>query len=439
MMRRYHLSLLATAILAACGPAGGPPVPDRAPLAALRHSLDSLVNDRAFANALVGVLIFDPATGDTLYSRNAGKVFMPASNQKILSGAVALAKLGPDYRFNTVIAKRGVQRAEVLAGDLIVIGNGDPTISDRFHGNAERAMDAIADSIKARGITRVTGSLRQGGNAFPDSIYGYGWELDDISGSSGAPVDELLYNEGMVRRAATVNGRDTTISVATRTPGYAYLSALYLALSRRGVTVDGLVGLEVDSLTAPYDTLYAFQSPPLREILPPFLKPSQNQIGEVLIKTLGREITGVGTADSGAAVMRRQLAAWGVDSTGVVVYDGSGMSRHNLVSPETILKVLLAMMRDSATFAVFEESLPVAGVDGTIRNRMRNTAAAGNLRAKTGTLEFVRSLSGYVSTADDRLLVFAFLTNHFTVPVSEVTRLQDAMGVLLANYQSPSG
>jgi D-alanyl-D-alanine carboxypeptidase/D-alanyl-D-alanine-endopeptidase (penicillin-binding protein 4) len=243
----------------------------------------------------------------------------------------------------------------------------------------------------------------------------------------------------MVRRAATINGRDTTVSVATRTPGYAYLTALYLALSRRGVTVDGLVGLDVDSLTVPYDTLYAFQSPPLRDILPPFLKPSQNQIGEILIKTLGREITGVGTADSGAAVMRRQLAEWGVDSTGVVVYDGSGLSRHNLTSPETVLKVLLAMMRDSATFAVFDEALPVAGVDGTIRNRMRNTAAAGNLRAKTGTLEFVRSLSGYVSTADERLLVFAFLANHFTVPVSEVTRLQDAMGVLLANYRSPPG
>jgi len=438
-MRRFYLPLIGAALLAACGPVGGPPVPDRAPLAALRHSIDSLVSDPVFANAQIGVLIFDPATGDTLYSRNAGKVFMPASNQKILSGAVALVQLGPDYRFNTVIAKRGPQRGEVLDGDLLVIGNGDPTISDRFHGSAERAMDAIADSIIARGVKRVTGSLRQGGNAFSDSIYGYGWEWDDLSGSSGAPVDELLYNEGMVRRAATINGRDTTVAVATRTPGYAYLSALYLALSRRGAMVDGLVGLDVDSLTVPYDTLYAFQSPPLRDILPPFLKPSQNQIGEVLIKTLGREITGVGTADSGAAVMRRQLAEWGVDSTGVVVYDGSGMSRHNLVSPETVLKVLLAMMRDSATFAVFDESLPVAGVDGTIRNRMRNTAAAGNLRAKTGTLEFVRSLSGYVSTADDRLLVFAFLANHFTVPVAEVTRLQDAMGVLLANYRSPPG
>jgi D-alanyl-D-alanine carboxypeptidase/D-alanyl-D-alanine-endopeptidase (penicillin-binding protein 4) len=360
---------------------------------------------------------------------------MPASNQKVLTAAVALAQLGPDYRFTTVIGTRGTRKDSVLTGDLIVVGTGDPTISDRFHGNAATAMEAIADSIRARGITRVTGALVQGGNAFPDSIYGYGWEWDDLTGSSGAPVDELLYNEGMVQRPAVIDGRDTTIRVATRTPGYAYLSALYLALSRRRVGVEGLVRLEIDTLAAPYDTIYTFQSPPLSEILKHFMKPSQNQIGEVLLKTVGREKTGIGVADSGAAVITRQLYDWGVDSSGVIVYDGSGLSRHNLVSPETMVKTLVAMMRDSTTFAVFYDALPIAGVDGTIRNRMTGTPAENNLRAKTGTIEFVRSLSGYVSTATDDLLVFALLTNHFTVPVSEVTQLQDAIGVLLANYR----
>jgi D-alanyl-D-alanine carboxypeptidase/D-alanyl-D-alanine-endopeptidase (penicillin-binding protein 4) len=435
MSMRSAFALTFAVAVGACGPAGGPPSPQRAPLQALRSSIDSLVSDPKFANAQIGVLIVDPATGDTLYSRNAGKLFMPASNQKILTGAVALAQLGPDYRYRTVIAKRGAQRDSILEGDLIVIGRGDPTISDRFRGSATAAMDSIADSIRGRGITRVTGVLRQGGNAFPDSIYGYGWEWDDLTGSSGAPIDELLFNEGMVQRPAKIDGRDTTISVATRTPGYAYLSALYLALSRRGVAVEGLVDLAVDSLAAPVDTIYAFDSPPLREILPRFLKPSQNQIGEILLKTVALERTGVGTADSGRAVMRRQLFDWGVDSAGIVYYDGSGLSRHNLVSAETLVRTLVAMMRDSATFAVFHDALPIAGVDGTIRTRMAETPAANNLRAKTGTLEFVRSLSGYVSTADDRLLVFSLLSNHFTVPVRDVTRLQDAIGVLLASYR----
>ncbi len=427
--------LLVSVIVAACGPAGAPPSPARTTLETLRHSIDSLVNDPKFANAQLGLLIVDPKTGDTLYSRNAGKLFMPASNQKIITSAVALTQLGPDYRYQTVIAKRGTLKDSVLNGDLIVIGRGDPTMSDRVYGNAANEMAAIADSIRARGIRRVTGSLRQGGNAFPDSIYGYGWEWDDIGGESGAPVDELFYNEGMVQRAMKVGGRDTVVSVATRTPGYVYLSAMYGALTQRGITVDGLVNLTADSLAAPYDTVYVVTSPPLREILKYFLKPSQNQIGEALLKTVGLEKTGIGSADAGAEIETTQLREWGVDSTQVVVYDGSGLSRHDLVSPETIVKVLTAMQKDTA-FSVYYDAFPIAGVDGTIRTRMKGTPAENNLRGKTGTIEFVRSLSGYVDTADGERLVFSFLSNHFTTPVSEITRVQDAVGALLAGYRS---
>ena len=430
-MKKAALLLLLTA----CAPAASPPTPVVTPLESLRHSIDSLVNDPKFANAQIGLLIVNPKTGDTIYSRNAGKLFMPASNQKILTSAVALAQLGPDYRYHTVIAKRGELKDSVLTGDLIVIGRGDPTMSDRVHGSAANAMAAVADSIRARGITRVTGALRQGGNAFPDSIYGYGWEWDDIGGESGAPIDELLFNEGMVQRAAKIDGRDTVISIATRTPGYVYLSALYTALLQRGVRIDGLVNLTADSLSLPYDTVYVIESPPLREILKVFMKPSQNQIGEALLKTIGLEKTGIGSADAGAEVITTQLRDWGVDSSEVVVYDGSGLSRHDLVTPRTIVKILSAMRKDTA-FSVYYDAFPIAGVDGTIRSRMKGTAAENNLRGKTGTIEFVRSLSGYVDTADGQRLVFSFLSNHFTTPVSEITRVQDAVGALLASYRS---
>ena len=432
MKHRVLVTLLG---LCACAPAASPPSPVLGPREALRHAIDSLVSDPQFENAHLGLLIVNPETGDTLYSRNAGKLFMPASNQKILTSAVALAQLGPDYRYHTVIAKRGELKDGVLTGNLIVIGRGDPTMSDRVHGSAAREMAAIADSIKARGITRVTGTLRQGGNAFPDSIYGYGWEWDDISGESGAPIDELLFNEGMVQRAAKIEGRDTVISVATRTPGYVYLSALYGALSQRGVRVEGLVDLNADSLSTPYDTVYVIQSPPLREILKVFMKPSQNQIGEALLKTLGLEKAGIGSADAGAEIITSQLRQWGVDSTDVVVYDGSGLSRHDLVTPRAIVKILSAMRKDTA-FSVYYDAFPIAGVDGTVRSRMKGTPAENNLRAKTGTIEFVRSLSGYVDTADGQRLIFSFLSNHFTTPVSEITRVQDAVGALLASYRS---
>jgi D-alanyl-D-alanine carboxypeptidase/D-alanyl-D-alanine-endopeptidase (penicillin-binding protein 4) len=184
--------------------------------------------------------------------------------------------------------------------------------------------------------------------------------------------------------------------------------------------------------------VYTFVSPPLREILRYFLKPSQNQIGEALFKTLALEKTGVGVADSGAAVITRQLRAWGVDSAGVVVYDGSGLSRHDLVSPQTLVTILSAIQRDTA-FAAFYDALPIAGVDGTIRSRMKGTPAAGNMHAKTGSIEFVRSLSGYVNDADGDRLIFSFLSNHFTVPASEIYRAMDAVGALLAGYRGPAG
>lgn len=183
------------------------------------------------------------------------------------------------------------------------------------------------------------------------------------------------------------------------------------------------------------DTLHSFLSPPLREILRHFEKPSQNQIGEILIRTLGRERAGVGVADNGAAVISRQLLSWGAERDGFFVYDGSGLSRHNLVSPETIVRTLVGISRDTA-FAVFLDALPVAGVDGTLRTRMVGTSAASNMRAKTGTIEFVRSLSGFITTADGERLVFSMLSNHFIVPVREITRVQDAIGATLANYKS---
>jgi D-alanyl-D-alanine carboxypeptidase/D-alanyl-D-alanine-endopeptidase (penicillin-binding protein 4) len=384
----------------------------------------------------MGILVVNPQSGDTLFSRNAGKLFMPASNEKIITGSVALALLGPDYWYKTAFVSRGAVRDSVLDGDLIVIGRGDPTVSNRAQqGNAITWMTRVADSLAARGIKRVAGALVRGGNAFPDSIYGYGWEWDDLSGDSGAPVDELLYNEGMTKVTARIAGRDTTVEIATRTPGRTYLEALASALSARGIVVDRAVSDSTADIVAPgADTLFVVSSPPLREILRYLEKPSQNQIAEILLHTIGLERTGVGSADSGAAVVSRQLITWGAEPDGFFVYDGSGMSRHDLVSPETIVRTLVAIQRDTA-FQVFYDALPVAGVDGTLRTRMVGTRAAGNMHAKTGTLEFVRSLSGYVIDADGDRLVFSLLHNHFTVSVDSVSKFQNAVGVLLANYR----
>jgi D-alanyl-D-alanine carboxypeptidase/D-alanyl-D-alanine-endopeptidase (penicillin-binding protein 4) len=405
--------------------------------AELRHEIDSLTSQPVFRNAQWGVLIVNPRTGDTLYSKNAGKLFMPASNLKIITGAAALTLLGPEYRYRTTFLSDGEVRDSLLDGDLIVIGRGDPTVSDRMRGTATTVMDALADSLRAHRIRQITGSIARVGNAFPDSIYGYGWEWDDLGEYYGAGVDELIFNEGMAPtklRPPPDTARDSLYSGPAKNPAKAYLDALRDGLARKGIRVDGVV---VDSiLPTPFkmDTLFVLFSPPLRDILPALMKPSQNQIAEILLRTIGLERGGLGTADSARKIVGRQLLAWGVQPDGFVIRDGSGLSDQDLLTPETIVRVLDRIQRDTA-FATFYNSMPIAGVDGTLDTRMKGTPAEGNVRAKTGTLAKARTLSGYVTTADGERLIFSVLANNTTTPGSVVTGVADRVAAALAAYR----
>jgi D-alanyl-D-alanine carboxypeptidase/D-alanyl-D-alanine-endopeptidase (penicillin-binding protein 4) len=177
--------------------------------------------------------------------------------------------------------------------------------------------------------------------------------------------------------------------------------------------------------------LATLTSPTLAEIFPPFFKPSQNQIGEILLRTLGLERAGVGSADSGRRVIERQMVAWGVDTAGFVARDGSGLSRHDYVTPETIVKIL-DTMRKRPDFKIWYDALPIGGVDGTIAARMKRTPAQGNVHAKTGTVDRSHSLSGYVTTTDGRMLLFSFQANNYTVPNAQVERVQDWIAAQLA-------
>src|SRR4029079_9776573 len=458
--------------------------------ASLRAFIDSMTDAPEFSNAHWGILVVDPERRDTLYSRNAGKLFMPASNMKILTSATALTQLGPDYRYRTSFAARGQVTGGTLAGDLVVIGRGDPSVSDHMMRDAMLPLRAIADSIVARGIHHVTGRVAAAGDRFPGSELGFGWSFEDFEDSYSAPVDELLFNEGfselhvragerpgdpvtvVVRPArstprvrvnattvpatsgdsaarrrvntlaarkdsttwdviltGTLAARDTAvIEVTHHNANDAYLTAVREALTDRGVSFDDQ---PTDTL-ARVDTLATLSSPPLSEILKALMKPSQNQIAEMLFRTIALEKTGAGRPDSARAIVERQIASWGaaVPLEGVV-RDGSGLSRYDYISPQTVVRILDAM-RKSPSFSVYYYALPIAGIDGTIRNRMKGTPAENNVHAKTGSVAQSRSLSGYVTTADSHMLIFSFLSNNWTVPIRSVERVQDAIAVRLA-------
>ena len=406
--------------------------------AELRHTIDSLTAQAEFRNANWGVLIVNPRTGDTLYSRNAGKLFMPASNMKIITSAVALTLLGPDYTYKTTFLADGPVHDSLLDGNLLVIGRGDPTISDNMRGLATTVMDTLADSVRAHGIRQVTGSLARVGNAFPDSIHGYGWEWDDLGEYYGAGVDELIFNEGMAPttlRPPPDTVRDSLYSGPAKDPATGYLNAFNDALVRKQITVEAGVLDSILPTPIKMDTLFTFVSLPMRNILPALMKPSQNQIAEILLKTIGLERGGVGTADSARKIVSEQLLLWGVQPDGFVIRDGSGLSRHDLASPETLVRVLDRIQQDTA-FAVFYNAMPIAGVDGTLKDRMKGTPAEGNVHAKTGSLDQARSLSGYVTTADGERLIFSILANNWTTSSSQVGGVADQIAAALAAYRT---
>jgi len=494
-MPRFRALLLSALLVACHQPAAVAPRPGSISTgrdASLRAFIDSMTDAPEFSNAHWGILVVDPERGDTLYSRNAGKLFMPASNMKILTSATALTQLGPDYKYRTTFGARGPVNGGTLAGDVVVIGRGDPSVSDHMMHDAMLPLRAIADSIVARGIHHVSGRVVAAGDHFPGSELGFGWSYDDFEDSYSAPVDELLFNEGFSelhvragdrpgdpvtvvvrparsvprvrvsattvaftggdsarRRANTLVARkDSTtwavilsgtlgvrdsavIEVTHHNVDDAYVAAVREALSDRGVSFDDQ---PTDTL-ARVDTLATLTSPPLSEILKALMKPSQNQIAEMLFRTVALEKTGAGRTDSARAIVERQIASWGaVVPAEAVVRDGSGLARYDYISPQTVVRILDAM-RKAPTFNVFYDALPIAGVDGTIRNRMKGTPAEGNVHAKTGSVAQSRSLSGYVTTADRHMLIFSFLSNNWTVPTRSVERVQDAIAARLADMR----
>ena len=468
--------------------------PSTAPLGArqaLSRLIDSLVAQPVYRNAHWGILIVDAANADTLYSLNAGKLFIPGSNMKIVTGAVALAKPGPDFRFRTSVAARGAIRQGTLVGDLLVIGRGDPSFSRRFYDSDVAPLAAIADSLSARGITRITGRVLAGGDAFSDAPHGFGWSWDDLGEGYGAGVDELMIAEGAVevmisggrrvgdtatyaitpelgyplvrarvrtavRDTASTNGaseslivrRDSaggrvliegeigigetrTLDIAFPDQRAAFLAALRRALLARRIAVSNTVPR--DTSAAP-DTLFTFLSPPLRDLVPAMEKPSLNQMAEAIFKVVGLELRGEGTAAAARRAVDTTLLEWGASPDGFVVRDGSGLSRYNYLSPETLVRVLDRMRRDTI-FEMWRTSLPAAGREGTLTNRMRGTPAEGVVNAKTGFVTGARSLSGYAPAGDGRLLIFSLICNNWTVPVREVESVQDAIVTHLVTLQ----
>jgi len=464
------------------------------PTGKLGFEIAQQFDDSLFENAHWGVLIKSLKTGETIYSRNAKKMFMPASNMKLFTSSAATVALTPGYQYVTRLVTNGDVRDSILYGDLIIIGSGDPSISGRFDsGKVTIAFEQWADTLKAQGIKRVLGNVIGDDNCFDDEYYGAGWSADYETDYYAAQISGLCFNDNCVditlvpsatigdvcsvslspptRYVSIINktvtaaatdsvneiwferkrGTNTIYiygkmsqgkkpwieSVTVENPTAYTATVLKEVLEATGIAVGG-AAVDGDDFrdTIRYDNakvLASFSSRPYSELIKVINKPSHNMYTEQVFRTMGKEAFGVGSMRNGRKAAYPILASWGVDTVRLRYSDGSGLSRQNLITPSDIVSILTGMSKDSS-FATFYESLPIAGVDGSIRSRMKGTKAEGNVHAKTGFIGYVRSLSGYVTSQDGEMFVFSMIANHYTVPTSIAEKIQNGICVKLAEF-----
>jgi PBP4 family serine-type D-alanyl-D-alanine carboxypeptidase len=252
---------------------------------------------------------------------------------------------------------------------------------------------------------------------------------DARTGAPGSAVNlDLLRFPGRpqltIRGTVPAGGNETARSASVENPTKFFVEALRLALATRGIRLSG-GAWDLDELPGPAPAgdrrlIARATSLPLASIAAYFLKASQNFYAETVLKTLGRSVKRAGTADAGRAVVRETLEAWGVPADAFVMYDGSGLSRYNYVTADTMVRILKHMWQDPRLRGPFAAALPVAAHDGTLDTRMKGTILDGRVEAKTGTISNVRSLSGYLETRSGERIVFSMIANHFTAPSSQV-------------------
>lgn len=457
-----------------------------------RSQVNNIVNAPHFQKAIVGIHIEDYNTQEILYSLNPHTLLMPASNMKLFTTSSALALLGPDYRYQTSLYLDGKIENGVLNGNLIVKGSGDPTISGRhYDGNRLAVFQEWADSLKSLGITAINGTIIGDDNLFDDIGLGYSWAWDDLSYYYAAQIGALSFNDNCVdifivpgttigatpqiltkpdmhyleiKNELVVVPSDSATNVDFyRTPGTESvtifgtvqagkdtieewitvdnptnytLSAFKYTLKQNGITANNISDIDELPLLNPdysrYRLIATHSSIPLSEIIRTINKVSQNFYAEQLQKTLGVEFFNEGSTKKGVAAEKQWFARIGLNPDEIFIVDGSGLSRHNLVTASQIVTILRGI-RNNPNYKVFYDSLPIGGVDGTLEKRFKGSEAVRHVFAKTGYVGRVRALSGFVQAKNGHEYIFSILVNHYPTPTSVVNNMQDQIVTLLYN------
>jgi D-alanyl-D-alanine carboxypeptidase/D-alanyl-D-alanine-endopeptidase (penicillin-binding protein 4) len=454
--------------------------------------VDAALSEAHAQKALWGILVADGASGQTLYALNADRFFAPASNAKVFVTAFALAALGPDYRFRTTLETQGALSANGrLSKDLILVGRGDPDLSNRTFpfdrkaerdGTPEKILAQLVDDAIAKGLKEVDGDIVADDSYYPYDPYPETWTAGDLFFSFGAPLSAIVFNENtigvdvvpgarpgepvtlgvqpeaaredfasqvitgpigsksdlavvrqpgpnfiLLRGTVPPHGPAVHLELAMTQPAETAGRALKQLLEARGVLVRGNVRAlhspppvvdaagepgkpDVPTAASNRTVLAEHISPTLLDSIRLTNKISQNLHAEMFLRALGKEKFGTGSTAAGLFVERDFLRSAGIADGDVVLFDGSGLSPQDLVTPRAVV-TLLRYAQSQPWGAQFFSTLPISGVDGTLENRFNTGPATGVIHAKTGAIDNVRAISGYATSVHGEPLVFCIIAN----------------------------
>jgi D-alanyl-D-alanine carboxypeptidase/D-alanyl-D-alanine-endopeptidase (penicillin-binding protein 4) len=453
----------------------------------LRRNLTQITQTTGVQRGVWGVIVHSLDRNERLFELQPRTLLVPGSVAKLLAVATAAEAVGWDYQYETTLRATGVVTDGVVSGDLLVVGSGDPTIG----GRAGEDFSSWTTALKAAGIRRIEGRIIGDDDAIEEPRPQLAWAWDDLGYPSGAIFGALNYAENrmtvtvtpgtaigapaalnvdpqastrpLANRVVTsapgtvaqvwpeqrpgepfltvagslpAGGTSLRLAVAVGNPTIWFASVLRLQLQAQGIEVVG-EEWDVDDVMPPPDrasaqVLFVHRSKPLRDIVRPLLKDSINVYAEAVMR-LNAPPGSQQTNDAALGNFGKRLASWGIQPASQQQIDGSGLSRRDTVAPEAILTVLQRMHDPSAT-SPFVSALPVAGIDGTLSERMRDTPAAGNVRAKTGTMSNIRSMAGYATTRDGETLAFVAMVNNFEGTGTAANQALDAIAISLASF-----
>lgn len=454
----------------------------------LGQQLSRILHNPLLNGGLAGVSVRNAATGEILFEQNGNTRLRPASNMKLLTAAAALDTLGENYKFHTEVLTDGKIKAKVLKGNIFLKGKGDPTL-------LKEDFDEMAAVLKNKGIKMIVGNVIGDDSWFDNERFSADLQWSDESEYYGAQVSALTAapdedfdagtvmvdvapgrkenqkadimltpatdyvkiindvktvepegkkdvkvhrehgtNKIIAEGAIPLQAKKAKYWVAVWEPtGYA-LDLFKKSLEKQGIK---LVGRTLPGKTPEKAIVFAtHESMPLSQLLVPFMKLSNNGHAEALVKEMGKVLKGEGSWEKGLEVVETKLKSFGVNTETIQLRDGSGISHTDLVPANQISKMLYTIQAKD-WFPVYLNSLPVSGASeklagGTLRHRMNNTPAAGKVKAKTGTISTVSSLSGYVTGKSGEGYIFSILLNN-VLDEGAVKKIEDEIALVLAS------